>query len=805
MKFTLNWLKEHLDTTASLDDILNTLTNIGLEVEEVENRAAKYAAFKSAHVVRAEKHPDADRLKVCMVDTGTETVQVVCGAPNARAGMKAIFAPAGTYIPGTDVMLKKGVIRGQDSNGMLVSEREMGISDEHTGIIDLPSETAIGVPFADLYGLNDIVIDISLTPNRADCAGIYGIARDLAAAGLGTLKPIPRTDVQGQNACPVGVHLDFTPDTAAACPHFAGRLITGVRNGPSPAWLQQKLKAIGLRPISTLVDITNYMTITYNRPLHVYDADRLQGDIAVRLSHGGETLAALNDKTYTLDAGMTMICDDSGVLGLGGIVGGTSTGVEFETVNVFIEAAYFDPMRTARTGRTLQISSDARYRFERGIDPDFTKDGLDIATRMILDLCGGTPSERVETGAAPQIGARIDLPVSLVKKRIGLEIPVQKQKDILESLGFTIDAQGKETLTVTAPSWRGDIEQPVCLVEEISRIYGFEHIEAVSVTRAPKDPRGSEPRTRTLARQARTSLISRGMNECVTWSFMAQDLATLFGANDNNSAPLLLSNPISADLNRMRPSILGNLLSAASENARKGFTNNAFFEVGPVFRNAKVDGQDFVCTLIRTGAKGDKHWSSTEASAAVDLFDLKADVQAVLSACGAPETLQITRDAPEWYHPGQSACLRLGKNVLATFGALHPAVLEEMDVDFPAVGAEIYLENIPAARVKQSTEKPLLTLSPFQPVVRDFAFLLDEGIEADTIIRAAKSAEKQMVDSVHIFDVYQGKGIEAGKKSVALSVIFQPQDHTLTDSEIEGLSQKIITAIQQKTGGLLRA
>ncbi len=730
-------------------------------------------------------------------------VQVVCGAPNAKTGMKAIFAPAGSYVPGTDLLLQKGKIRGQESNGMLVSEREMGLSDEHDGIIELPEDTAIGLPFADLYNMNDVAIEIGLTPNRADCAGIYGIARDLAAAGIGKLKPIEVPAIDATFKSPVNVHFDLPEEAKNACPHFTGRMIKGVKNGPSPAWLQQKLKAIGLRPISTLVDITNLMTIGYNRPLHVYDADKLKGDITVRLSKEGESFDALNDKSYTLQNNMTAITDQSGLLSLGGIVGGTSTGVEDDTVNVFVESAYFDPVRIARTGRDLQVSSDARYRFERGVDPAFTKDGLDIACALIKELCGGDISELVETGHAPITHTEISLPLNKVEKLIGIDVQSEKQSDILMSLGFDVKTE-ETSLRAAVPSWRVDIFHPECLVEEIIRIHGLDKITALSV-KGNEFKTPDEPRARTLARQARTSLISRGYNECVTWSFMPKHLADLFGSNDNSNAPLTLSNPISSDLDQMRPSILSNLITAARDNGNKGFENTSLFEIGPVFSSPKPEGEVSSCAFIRTGKKNDKHWSSDEAHASVDLTQIKADVQMVLQASGAPETLQVTRDAPDYFHPGRSASLRLGKNVLVVFGEIHPLVLQELDIDVPVIGAEVMLENIPAPRRKESATKPLLKLSQFQPVKRDFAFILDEGVEVDHIIRAAKSSEKQMISNVNIFDVYQGKGVESGKKSVAFSVTFQPFERTLTDSEIEGLSQKIINTVQQKTGGQLRA
>lgn len=804
MKFTVNWLKEHLDTSASIEEICEALTNIGLEVEEVEDRAKIFAPFRVAHVEKAEQHPNADRLRVCVVNTGTEKLQVVCGAPNARTGMKAVFAPSGSYVPGIDMTLKKGVIRGEESNGMLVSEREMGLSEEHDGIIDLPEDTEIGTPMADIFGLNDVIIEIGLTPNRADCAGIRGIARDLAAAGLGTLKPLSFEPVAKSVDSPVKVTI--ADDAKEACPLFLGRYIKGVKNGPSPSWLQQKLQAIGLRPISTLVDITNLMTIELNRPLHVFDADKVKGDLSVTLSKGGEELEALNDKEYTLGEGMTVICDDTGVLGLGGIVGGTSTGVSDETVNVYLEAAYFDPMRTARTGRRLQVSSDARYRFERGIDPEFTAEGMEYATRLLVDLCGGEVSDVIQAGSVPKHDVVIPYAPSRVLGLIGYDIPAARQKDILVALGFEVDEQG-DTWNVRVPSWRVDVNSPACLVEEVTRIEGLDEVPVISVRREDSTVEASEPRGRTLARAARTTLISRGVDETITWSFMPKELATIFGANDNQTAALTLSNPISSDLDQMRPSILPNLITAARENSRRGFPNTALFETGPVFRQSNSDGQDLICTALRCGSIQPKHWSNQGSARSVDVYDMKADVLAVLEACGAPDSLQLSTDqVPEYYHPGRSARLGLGKSTLAYFGELHPVVVAAMDMEDagPVVGFEVFLDNIPAPRNK-GTDKPLLALSPLQPVHRDFAFILDEGVAAQDLVRAIKGADKQFIRGVEIFDVYRGKGVDEGKKSLAIAVTFQPGDQTLTDSELEGLSRKITSNVEQKTGGVLRA
>lgn len=796
MKFTLGWLKDHLDTTATLDEIATALTALGLEVEGVEDRAATFAPFKVAYVERAEQHPDADRLRVCIVDTGTEKLQVVCGAPNARTGMKAVFAPAGSFIPGTGITLKKGVIRGQESNGMMVSEREMGLSDEHEGIIDVPADVPVGTPFADLYGLNDPVIEIALTPDRADCAGVRGIARDLAAAGLGTLKPLDESAAPGAETSPIGVHLKFDQGDAEACPLFIGRYIRGVKNGPSPEWLQQRLKAVGLRPISALVDITNYISLDLCRPLHVFDADKIKGDIHVRLAKNGETLAALNDKDYALADFMTAVCDDSGVLGLGGVIGGTATGCTDDTVNVFLEVAYFDPARTAKTGRALQIDSDARYRFERGIDPAFTVPATEIATRLILQICGGTASAPITAGAVPAWQRPIPFDPALTARLTGVEMPANEQEKILQSLGFTL-ADG----TATPPAWRGDVLGKADLVEEIVRVRGYDHIPAVSLRKDSAVTMNAETPNGTRARMARTALAARGLRECVSWSFLPRAQAALFGG----AAPALtLQNPISADLDQMRPSILPNLVAAAGRNAARGLADVALFEVGPIFAGVKPDDGHLVAAGIRHGHNAPRHWSAATAHRAVDTFDAKADALAVLAACGLPEgSAQVARGAPGWYHPGRSGVLKLGQNVIAHFGELHPAVLEEMDIRHPVCGFEIMLDNIPAAK-RKGTAKPLLALSPLQPVGRDFAFLVDDAVEGDTIIRAVRAADKNLIAAAEIFDVYKGKGVPDGQKSVAVAVTLQPRDQTLTDAEIESVAKKITDSVAAKTGAQLR-
>jgi len=824
MKFTLNWLKQPLNTDASLEEIDAALTNIGLEVEEIEDRAKTFAPFKVAYVEAAEKHPDADKLQVCTVKTADGTFQVVCGAPNARAGMKGIFAPEGTYIPGLDLTLKKASIRGVESCGMLVSEREMCLSDEHEGIIEVDDRFEIGTPMAEVFGLDDPVIDIALTPNRADCAGVYGIARDLAAAGLGTLRPIvlKETDtytpanpdakktgenlgflkIKGSFKSPVNVSIEDTD----GCPLFLGRYIKGVKNGPSPEWLQNLLKSVGLRPISALVDITNFMSLDHARPLHVYDADKLSGHIAVRKTKGGESFDALNDKSYEAVSGAVGIFDDSGILGFGGIVGGTSSGCTDETVNVFVECAYFKPERIARTGRDMGIDSDARYRFERGVDPEFTVTGMDLATQMILDICGGEPSELVTAGEMPDWKRSISYDPAYLKQLIGLEVDAAKQIEILSALGFSCEKKG-DAYEVAIPPWRGDVMGRADLAEEVIRIIGFDQIPSVSVHSETTVAGSAETPMLTKTRMARNSLAARGMDECVTWSFMNRERAEQFSSNDNiDLDALTLKNAISSELDVMRPSILPNLIEAAKANDARGFKDAALCEVGPVFQSLKPEGQQIIAAGIRAGNAGPRNWSDNNAARAVDAFDAKADAMAALAACGAPaENAQVTRDVPGYFHPGRSGALQLGKNVLAYFGELHPALLDEMDVKMPVVGFEIFLQNIPEARKKPGTEKPYLKLEPLQPLSRDFAFLVDDAVSADDLIRAAKSADKKLIVDAYVFDVYAGKGIENGLKSVALSVTLQPVGATLTDADIEAVSKSVIEAVVGKTGGTLRS
>ena len=804
MKFTFDWLKEHLDTDRPLSDIVEKLSMIGLEVEGVEDRAEALASFRAAHVVSAEKHPDADRLQVCMVDYGDgDPVQVVCGAPNARAGMIGVFAASGAYIPGIDVTLKKSKIRGQESNGMLLSEREMGLSDDHEGIVELPDDTTVGTPAVDALGLSDPIIEIGLTPNRQDCAGIRGIARDLAAAGLGTLKPLDAPQTDGSFEPPIKWQRDLPADAQDACPLVVGRYFRGVKNGPSPQWLQDRLRAIGLRPISALVDITNYVTFDLSRPLHVFDAAKVKGDVTMRFAKDGEKVLALDGEEYTLEADMTVIADDNGVEAIGGIMGGELSGVTGETTDVFLEVALFDPVRTATSGRKLGIMSDARYRFERGVDPESAYWGAHVATRMILDLCGGEASELTVAGDMPDWQREVTLRKARVAALGGLDVPGDEQVRILADLGFDPVDEG-DTIRTSVPSWRQDINGEADLVEEVLRIKGYDDIPVVPLTRenTVAAPAWSVSQRRESA--ARRALAARGMTEAVTFSFMKRETAELFGFDDE---ALVVDNPISADLDVMRPSILPNLLEAARRNADRGYPDVALFEVGPKYSGDGDDGQAIVAAAIRTGKHDPRHWCVPQRD--VDAWDAKADAYAALEAAGAPvANMQVTMDAPAWYHPGRSGVFRLGPNALASFGDIHPGVLRAMDIDGPAVGVVVNLHLIPPARKKKgaggSAARPLLNLSPFQAVHRDFAFVVDAATDAGDIVRAARSADKDLIVDASVFDVYEGEHMEDGKKSVAISVTLQPVDATLTDEQIDAVAKKVTGEVEKRTGGVLR-
>ncbi len=800
MKFTLSWLKDHLDTEASVTEITDTLTMIGLELEGIEDRGAALAGFVVARVTEAKPHPNADKLRLCTVDTGSETFQVVCGAPNARTGMKGVFAREGMYIPGLDATLKAAKIRGVESHGMLLSEREMGLSDEHEGIVDLPSDAPVGAEAAEAMGLDDPVIDIAVTPNRGDCLGVRGIARDLAAAGLGSLKPLPIDPVPATFESPVRVHLDFDDAHRDACPYFVGRMLRGLKNGPSPQWVQDRLTAVGLRPISALVDVTNLMTLEYGRPMHVFDVAKVSGDIRPRLARDGETLLALDGREYTLDSGMTVIADEARAEAIAGIMGGEESGCTDATTEVFIETAYFDPVRTAATGRKLNLPSDARYRFERGVDPDFMVDATEIATRLILDWCGGEASEIMELGEKPLVSKALSHRPTRVATLGGVDVPAEKQKLILEALGLRIN-DGGEAWEVITPSWRHDIVGEACLVEEILRLNGYDAIPTVALPRESDLPAPALSDTQARRARARRLLAARGLREAVTYSFMPSPLAELFGGGSDR---LRLVNPISADLDAMRPSILPNLIAAARRNADRGLRDVALFEVGPQFRDDTPDGQDVVTTALRGGRTGHRNWAAPPRS--VDAFDAKADALAVLEVAGAPvDNLQISLDAPTWYHPGRSGALRLGPNVLAWFGEIHPRVLKAMDAKGPMVGCEVFLDRVPAPkRRKAGTARPKLDLAPLHPVGRDFAFVLDAGVKASDLIRAVKAADKALISDVRVFDLFEGGGLGEGRKSLAVNVVLQPVEKTLTDAEIEAVAARVVAGVEKATGGTLR-
>jgi phenylalanyl-tRNA synthetase beta chain len=804
VKFTLSWLKEHLDTEAPAAEIADKLTMIGLEVERLEDKSKLLAPFVIARVISAEQHPNADRLKVCMVDTGAGApVQVVCGAPNARAGMKGVFVPPGAFIPGKSMTLQVGTIRGVESRGMLVSEFELQLSDDHEGIIELPPDAPVGTPFARWAGLDDPVIELNLTANRPDCAGVNGIARDLAAVDMGTLKERPVKPVQGKFPCPVAVKLDFGT-TSSLCPAFALRLVRGVKNGPSPDWLQRRLKAIGLRPINALVDITNFITYDRARPLHVFDAAKVRGDLVVRRARPGETLTALDGKTYTLDDSMCVIADDNGPESLSGIMGGEATGCSEATTDVLIESALWVPQNIALTGRKLGINSDARYRFERGVDPNFTLPGLELATQMVIEMCGGEPSEIVVAGKIEAPDRVIDFPLSELKRLAGISIALPEVKRVLGRLGFFVAGSGN-SLKIAPPSWRPDIEGKADIVEEVVRIVGVDSIPSTPF------PRGNFARKPVLtaiqvrSRKARRAAAARGLVEAVTWSFISKRQATLFGGG---KPELALANPIAADLSDMRPSLIPGLVAAAQRNADRGFPDVALFEVGQVFYGDRPEDQFTAAAGVRRGlAKPEgigRHWAVRESAA--DVFDVKGDALAVLAAAGAPaQALQVVPGGPGWLHPGRSGTIQIGpQNVLGYFGELHPRTLEALGAEGPVAAFEVILERIPEARAKATRTKPMLELSPFQPVRRDFAFVVDRSVKAGDLVRAAQGADRKLITGVAVFDVYEGEGIAPGKKSIAIAVTIQPREKTMTEQEIDALAAKIVAEVNKRTGGTLR-
>ncbi|MBV6658826.1 MAG: phenylalanine--tRNA ligase subunit beta, partial [Devosiaceae bacterium] len=788
-------------TDADLATITETLTRIGLEVEEVDDRAV-YAPFVIAKVLSADKHPDADRLKVLAVDMGGEApVQVVCGAPNAREGLVGVFAPPGAYVPGIDTTLQVGKIRGVESRGMMLSERELELSDEHDGIIDLTTDAAPGTAYAAFAELDDPVIEIGLTPNRPDCTGVYGIARDLAAAGLGKLKDGTVPAIEGEGPCPVTVSFAFKGESL--CPTFAMRLVRGVKNGPSPLWMQKRLKAIGLRPINTLVDITNYVTFDRGRPLHVFDAAKVTGNLVVREANAGESFLALDGKTYELDESMCVIADERGVESLSGIMGGEESGCDENTTDVLIESALWVPENIASTGRKLGIITDARYRFERGVDPAFNEQGVDLATKLVTELCGGTPTRKHIEGEIPDTDRIITFPVSEVRRLSGLDVSPKEIKATLSLLGFWATGND-ETMKVAVPSWRPDVEGKADLVEEVMRIVGVDHVP--STPSLGRDTVITPVLTdlQKRVRAARRVLAGRGLMEAVTWSFIAQDEAEAFGGGAD---ALQLANPISTEMSTMRPSLLPSLLRNVQANVDRSARDVALFEVGQVFAGDAPDDQTMAACGVRRGtaamAGRGRHWVGD--FPAVTAFNAKADALALLDELGLdPATCQIENGAPAWYHPGQSGTIRRGRDVFGHFGALHPRALRTLDVDGPVVAFEITLDALPAPRRRATRTRPPLDLHELMPLRRDFAFVVDWETSADTVLRAAKGADKALVADVSLFDVYAGEHVEPGKKSLAIEVTLQPTDKTLTDADIEAVSSKIVAAVAQKTGATLR-
>ncbi|MET0239244.1 MAG: phenylalanine--tRNA ligase subunit beta [Sphingobium sp.] len=792
MKFTLSWLREHLDTDASLDAILVALTDIGLEVEGVESPAAKLSGFRVAKVLTAERHPQADKLQVLTVDQGDgHPLQVVCGAPNARAGLIGVFGVEGAVVPANGMVLRKAAIRGVESNGMMCSTRELELGDDHDGIIELPADAPVGSAFADYAGLDDPVIDVSITPNKQDCMGVRGIARDLAAKGIGTLKPLTVPAIAEQ-----GVGPDVRTDAPDDCPAFYARAVTGVANGASPEWMQRRLKAIGQKPISTLVDITNYVMFDLGRPLHVYDLDTLSGGLVARRARAGETAVALNGKSYTLAEGMTVIADDSGVHDIGGIMGGEHSGAQGHTTRVLIECAYFTPEGIARTGQALGLTSDARQRFERGVDPAFLSDGLDIATDYVLKLCGGTASAMTRAGQPPVAARTVLHDPALSEALGGVAVPEAEQKAILERLGFTVAVDW----TVKVPTWRRDVDGSADLVEEVIRIHGLGNVPSTPLPRAPGVARPTATPEQMVERRARRAAASRGLNEAVNWSFISEKEAATVGGGD-----WTLANPISEDLKVMRPSLLPGLLAAARRNADRGASGIRLFEIGRRYFRAEDGSSRERLTLgfVLAGEKSPRGWQGGKAKA-FDAFDAKAEALALLAAAGAPVTnLQMMGEAGASFHPGQSGTLRLGpKTVLASYGVLHPSLAKAFDLSGTVVAAELYLDAIPLKR-RSGFMRPVYSPPALQAVTRDFAFLVPEAVEAEALVRAVKGADKAAIVTARLFDSFIGAGVPDGQKSLAIEVTLQPGDKSFSDDELKAVSDKVVKAAA-KLGGVLR-
>jgi phenylalanyl-tRNA synthetase beta chain len=795
MKFSLTWLKDYLETTASVAEICDALNAIGLEVEGVEDPAEKLAGFRIAHVLTAARHPDADKLQVLTVDTGDgQPLQVVCGAPNARAGMKGVLGLPGATVPANGMVLRKSAIRGVESNGMMCSTRELELGDDHDGIIELPDDAPVGTAFADYHG-SDPVIEVAVTPNRPDCMGVYGIARDLAAKGLGKLKPIAMPSFNASGTCPV----EIRTDEPQGCPAFYGRVVKGVTNGPSPDWLQARLKSAGQRPISLLVDLTNYLMFGFGRPAHAYDLAKLSGAVVARRARDGEKVLALNEKTYRLDPEMVVIADDAGVHDIAGIMGGEHSGVSESTTDVLLEIAYFDPARIGAAGRKLGLSSDARTRFERGVDPEFLDAGLDLLTGLIVELAGGTASEAVRAGAPPSQAKVIAFDPGLTTRLGGVAVPEAEQQRILESLGFTV-AEGWQ---VTCPLRRHDMEGPADLVEEVVRIHGLDKVASVALRRVEGVARPTATAQQTLERGLRRAAAASGLNEAVTWSFLPTWAGEHFAAD--GQALWGLANPISEDMKAMRPSLLPGLLMAAKRNADRGAAASRLFEIGRRYFRSPDGLSDERPTLgiVLAGEKTPRGWQSGKAKA-FDAFDAKALALALLEAAGAPvANLMVMGDAGPQFHPGQSATLRLGpKVVLARFGMVHPATLKAFDADGPIAAVELFLDAIPAKK-GAAFARPGFTPPALQAVTRDFAFLVPAALAAGDLVRAVQGADKASITGVRVFDVFAGQGVPEGYTSIAVEVTLQPGEASFKDADLKAIAEKIVAAAA-KLGGALR-
>ena len=794
MKFTLSWLKEHLETTASLNEIDDTLNRIGLEVEEIYNPASKLDGFITARIDSVENHPDSDHLHLLTVNDGSQKYQVVCGAPNVKVGLVGIFAPEGTLIPLYNEKLTRAKIRGVESCGMMCAEDELGIGQDHNGIIELPNDTPLGLPAAQILNI-DPIIEVSITPNRAECLGVRGIARDLAAAGLGKLKPLNIVKTEAKFTNPIKISVECPEN----CPVYTGRYIRGVNNhAETPKWMKDRLSAIGLHSISPLVDITNYINFDLARPLHVFDADKLKGDITIRMAKAGERFVALNEKEYELPDYALGICDDEGVQCLGGIMGGLEKGCNENTVNVLLECASFKPMCIAKTGRHLQIDSDSRYRYERWVDPKSNVSGSDYATALILSICGGEASDLTIVGSediAPQIAY---LRPERLETLIGMPVSAEKSMEILQNLGFTVSLENGKIKAVS-PSWRGDIEGEHDLVEEVVRMVGIDKVPSILPPCSTFPKQILTPVQHNVA-TIKHELATRNMYETVTWSFTDSEIAKFF--RKGNDA-ILLQNPIAKELNEMRPSILPNLLLAVKNNIARGYANVALFEVGPEFTGRNPGEQHISASGVRAGQTAKKEWTASARN--YDVFDAKADALAVIAAAKGPyENPQITIDAPNYYHPGRSGTIRLGKNVLAYFGEIHPSILKALDIKTRVMAFEVNVDNIPLPRQSNGKTRKKLELSAFQPVDKDLAFVVNKDVNAASVIAAAKNADRNHITDVRIFDVYEGDNLPTGKKSIAISLTFQPVEQTFTDKDIENLMNKVIVEVGKKTGGELR-